>query len=182
MSALEFILVVLVGYIVGSIPFAVIIGIFHGVDILKQGSGNPGTTNVKRVIGKRAGYFCFLGDSTKGLFAAGWPQIPALEMGDPLRLAIVGLVAAVLGHSFSIFIGFRGGKGVATIIGGLVAIMTKVLLFSVVVWLIVFYTTRYVSLASILLGLSLPVLAVIFRQPIEKWCTERSAFSGRSYW
>ena len=167
MSGLEFLFVALVGYIIGSIPFAVIIGIFHGVDILKQGSGNPGATNVKRVIGKGAGYLCFVGDSTKGLLAAGWPQLPVFEIVEPLRFAIVGLVAAVLGHSFSIFIGFRGGKGVATIIGGLLAIMTKVLLISVVVWLIVFYTTRYVSVASIGLGLSLPLLAVLCREPIE---------------
>ncbi|AWT59626.1 MAG: Glycerol-3-phosphate acyltransferase [Candidatus Moanabacter tarae] len=168
MSGLEFLLVTLVGYIVGSIPFAVMIGIFHGVDILQQGSGNPGATNVKRVIGKGAGYFCFVGDSMKGLLAAGWPQLHVFEMvSDPLRLAFVGLVAAVLGHSYSVFIRFKGGKGVATIIGGLFAIMTNVLLISVVVWLIVFYITRYVSFASICLCLSLPLLALICREPIE---------------
>ena len=167
MSALECTLVAVVGYVVGSIPFALVIGRLYGVDILKEGSGNPGATNVRRVVGKRAGNLCFAGDFLKGLVAAGWPQLSILGFSDPLRLAIVGLLAAVMGHSFSVFIGFRGGKGVSTTIGGLLAIMTKVLLLSVVVWLIVYYLTRYVSLASIVLGVSLPVMAIFFREPNE---------------
>ncbi len=167
MSALEYILVAVVGYLVGSIPFAVLIGRIHGVDILKEGSGSPGATNVKRSVGRMAGNLCFVVDFMKGLIAAGWPQLPFLGFSNPLVLGIVGLLAAVIGHSFSVFISFRGGKGVSTTIGGLLAIMPMVLLVAIVVWAIVYHLTRYVSLASIILGVSLPLLATLFKESVQ---------------
>ena len=154
MTALSIILVVLIGYLIGSISFAVIIARSQGVDIFKEGSGNPGATNVKRVLGKKWGNLTFALDALKGLAAAGWPLIA--YTGDH-RLAVIGLIAAILGHSFSIFLKFRGGKGVATTIGGLLALMWLVLLVGLMVWLVIFYTTKVVALASILFAVSLPI-------------------------
>jgi glycerol-3-phosphate acyltransferase PlsY len=158
------------GYVVGSVSFAVIIARRHGVDILKAGSGNPGATNVKRVIGRGAGNLVFVLDFLKGFVAAGWPMLAWslqwLPAGAPVDgMGLAGLAGAIAGHSFSIFLGFRGGKGVATTIGGLAALMPLVILAGVAVWLAVFYLTRYVSLASILLGLSLAPLAYGMHRP-----------------
>ena len=167
MTVFEIIAVAGVGYLLGSIPFAVIIARIKGVDILKVGSGNPGATNVRRAVGKSAGNLCFLFDTLKGAAAAGWPQLSALDASNPFGLAIIGLFAAIMGHSYSVFLKFRGGKGVATTIGGLLTLMPWVLLAGLLVWTAVFYTTRYVSLASMALGLSLPVSSLILSQPPE---------------
>lgn len=155
MTPLEIILVSLVGYLLGSTSFAVIISKRQGVDIFKEGSGNPGATNVKRVLGSKWGNLVFALDALKGLVAAGWPILAFSE----IRLAVIGLVAAILGHSFSVFLKFRGGKGVATTMGGLLAIMPMSLLIGLVAWVVAFYTTRLVALASILFAFSLPASA-----------------------
>jgi acyl phosphate:glycerol-3-phosphate acyltransferase len=153
---------ILGGYLTGAIPFAVLIARSQGVDIFKAGSGNPGATNVLRVLGKRAGYTCFLLDAGKGIAAV----LMARGLGGYLDgdydslLKIVALMGAILGHSFSVFLRFRGGKGVATTIGGIFAIMPPVMLVGLVLWLIVFYISGYVSLASIVLGVSLPFAAI----------------------
>lgn len=157
-------IVALVGYLLGAISFATLIARAHGVDIFAVGSGNPGATNVLRSLGKKAGYATFLLDALKGLAAAAWP-VPILGGAEGLSpdllgwLPVVGCIAAIVGHSLSPFIGFRGGKGVATTIGGLLAINPLMIGIALLVWLAVFYSTRYVSLASILLGLSLPVVS-----------------------
>ena len=153
-SVIHILLVVVVGYLIGSISFAVIIARSQGVDIFKEGSGNPGATNVKRALGKKWGNLTFALDALKGLMAAGWPL---LAYGGDNRLAVIGLIAAILGHSFSIFLKFRGGKGVATTIGGLLALMWMALLIGLAVWLILFYTTKMVALASILFAVSIPI-------------------------
>jgi len=150
-----------VGYLIGAIPFAVIIARLKGVNIFELGSGNPGATNVLRNLGKPAGYTCFLLDALKGFVAASWPYWLAVGGERQATLAVVGLLAAILGHSCSIFIGFRGGKGVATTIGGLLAVNWLAILIGVIVWLIIFYSTRYVSLASILMAVSLPVCSFL---------------------
>ncbi|MCC5834347.1 MAG: glycerol-3-phosphate 1-O-acyltransferase PlsY [Opitutales bacterium] len=151
------------GYLLGSISFAVLIARSRGVDIFKVGSGNPGATNVLRSLGKTWGYLCFLLDAFKGVASVliGFGLAESFG-GDPEYLAVVALLFAILGHSFSLFLRFRGGKGVATTIGGLLALMPLVFLFGAILWLIVFYTTRYVSLASLVLGASLPVSAWLF--------------------
>ncbi len=156
MAISSILLVVLVGYFLGAISFAVIVARGQGVDIFKEGSGNPGATNVKRVLGAKWGNTVFALDALKGFIAAGWPL---LAYGGDNRLAVIGLIAAILGHSFSIFLEFRGGKGVATTIGGLLALMWAVLLIGLVIWLVVFYSSKMVALASILFALSLPVSA-----------------------
>ena len=156
MSLINITLVAVIGYLVGSISFAVIIARSQGVDIFKEGSGNPGATNVKRTLGKKWGNLTFALDALKGFVAAGWPLIA--YAGDN-RLAVIGLIAAILGHSFSVFLKFRGGKGVATTIGGLLAMMWAVLVIGLAVWLLVFYTSKVVALASILFAVSLPISA-----------------------
>jgi glycerol-3-phosphate acyltransferase PlsY len=133
----------------------VIIARSKGVDIFKEGSGNPGATNIKRILGKRWGNVVFALDALKGFTAALLPLI----IYDDDRLAVIGLIAAILGHSFSVFLKFRGGKGVATTIGGLLAIMCPALLIGLVVWLIIFYTKKVVALASIFFAVSLPLSA-----------------------
>lgn len=155
MSNLDIVLVSLVGYLLGSVSFAVIVSRRQGVDIFNEGSGNPGATNVKRVLGSKWGNLVFALDALKGLLAAGWP---ILLLGE-LRLGVIGLIAAILGHSFSLFLKFRGGKGVATTMGGLLAIMPQTLFLGLIAWVVVFYTTKFVALASIFFALSLPVSA-----------------------
>jgi glycerol-3-phosphate acyltransferase PlsY len=143
----------LVGYLLGSISFAVLVAKAQGVDIFTAGSGNPGATNVKRTLGAKWGNLVFVLDALKGFFAAIWPML----LLDSLHLGILGLVAAILGHSFSLFLRFRGGKGVATTMGGLLAIMPQVLLVGLLVWVVCFYTRKVVALASICFAISLPL-------------------------
>lgn len=158
-----FIIVVLIGYFLGSISFAVIISKFYGIDILKAGSGSPGATNVKRVVGKTAGNLVFALDFLKGTLATAWPLIFSLGDDMSFYLCLSGLIAAVIGHNFSIFLKFKGGKGIATTMGGILILMPYSLVIGLVIWLLAFYTTRYVSLASILFGCSLPISAIMFQ-------------------
>jgi glycerol-3-phosphate acyltransferase PlsY len=155
MTVVSILLITIIGYLLGAISFAVIIARSKGVDIFKEGSGNPGATNVKRILGKKWGNAVFALDALKGFTATGLP----LMIYHDDRLAVIGLIAAILGHSFSVFLKFRGGKGVATTIGGLLAIMCPALLIGLVVWLIIFYTKKVVALASIFFAVSLPLSA-----------------------
>lgn len=152
-----------VGYLLGSISFATLIAKKHGVDIFKEGSCNPGATNVKRVLGKKAGNTVFAMDFLKGFVAALLPLLLASPENREV-LAIVSIIAAIIGHSFSIFLKFRGGKGVATTMGGFLALVPWVLIIGLLVWLVVYYSLKYVSLASILFGASLPVSAYFLKE------------------
>ena len=139
-----------IGYLLGSLPFGYLVARTHGVDIFKVGSGNPGATNVKRSLGAKAGNTVLVLDVLKGAAATAWPWLPMVAAPRPMVLALIGVVMAVVGHSFSIFTRFRGGKGVATAAGGLVVLMPVACAIAGVTWVIVFYAFRYVSLASIL--------------------------------
>ena len=156
MTVLQITFVSVIGYFAGAISFAVIVAKSKGVDILKEGSGNPGATNVKRVLGSTCGNVVFVLDALKGILAAGWPRL-VFEGELGLRLGVIGLLAAIIGHSFSLFLKFRGGKGVATTMGGLLALMPQALVLGLAVWVVIFYTTKVVALASILFALSLPL-------------------------
>lgn len=163
MSILGICIVATVGYLLGSLPFAVIVARCCGVNILKAGSGNPGATNVKRTCGKLAGNICFLLDAGKGFVATSfpvWASSLGVSFTETYSLCYVGLIAAIVGHSFSVFIKFKGGKGVAVTIGGLLWIMWAAILIALLVWLLVFYSSRYVSLASIAMAVSLPVSSI----------------------
>ncbi|MDR2862896.1 MAG: glycerol-3-phosphate 1-O-acyltransferase PlsY [Puniceicoccales bacterium] len=153
------------GYVLGSISFAVLVARRHGVDILKAGSCNPGATNVKRVCGRGAGNLVFALDVFKGAVAAGWPALVPLFAGEVqgqvLYAQLAGFAGAVIGHCFSIFLRFKGGKGVAVSVGGLGGAMPLCLVVAGSLWLVVYFSTRYVSVGSVLGGLSLPVTAAL---------------------
>ena len=153
----------LLGYLIGSVNFAVLVAKKHGVDILKEGSGNPGATNVKRVLGKGPGNLVFALDALKGFVGAGLPYLflRIEETGSAadihFTICVAGLVGTLLGHCFSCFLKFKGGKGVASTIGGLLVLLPVPILIGAAIWGLVFLFSRYVSLASIALGVSLPL-------------------------
>ena len=155
----------LLGYLIGSVNFAVLVAKKHGVDILKEGSGNPGATNVKRVLGKGPGNLVFALDALKGFVGAGLPHLllrvdaGANSAATDIHfvVCVAGFVGTLLGHCFSCFLKFKGGKGVASTIGGLLVLLPVPILIGAAVWGVVFLLSRYVSLASIALGVSLPL-------------------------
>lgn len=149
----------ILGYLLGAIPFAVIIARSKGVDIFSFGSGNPGATNVKRACGKFAGNLCFFLDALKGFLAAILPVWASMfvEISDVRILCVAGLLAAIAGHMYPVFTKFKGGKGVSVTIGGLVAFMWAAILIGLIIWVAAYYSTKYVSVASILMAASLPI-------------------------
>lgn len=157
----------LLGYLLGSVNFAVLVAKRHGVDILKAGSGNPGATNVKRVIGKKAGNLVFALDALKGFVSAGWPfvfgvmLVSRFGLGEstPTLMQLAGFFGALIGHCFSCFLGFKGGKGVAVTIGALLGAMPVNMVIGGLVWVALFFSTRFVSVASIGMALALPAIA-----------------------
>ncbi|MBZ0158890.1 glycerol-3-phosphate 1-O-acyltransferase PlsY [Candidatus Methylomirabilis sp.] len=143
------------GYLSGSIPFGLLIAkVAGGVDVRKVGSGNIGATNVLRVVGSRAGALTLALDALKG-----WAPVALSKLlGLPeVLVATVGL-AAFLGHVYPVFLGFRGGKGVATALGVLLALFAKIALLVVGVWLLTAAIFRYSSLAALVAGIASPVL------------------------
>lgn len=158
-------------YLVGSIPFGVIIGRIRGVDVRDHGSKNIGATNVSRLLGRKYGVLCFLLDVSKGAiptFVAGVmnglinPDEPLKQHQMWLWMAVA--IAAVLGHMFSIFLKFRGGKGVATGFGSLAAmwsLMTIPAFVALVVWYFTLRMTKYVAVASMLAAVSLPLIYLL---------------------
>ena len=159
--SVEAIAVTIIGYLLGSIPFGVLVAKKYGVDIYQLGSGNPGATNVLRQIGKTAGYSVFILDFLKGLVATVWFLLPIFSFSGDITLGLWGLPAAVLGHTLPLFAKFRGGKGVATAMGGLLGVMPVCLLIGLVCWIVIFFSTRYVAVASIGFGASLPVYSLV---------------------
>lgn len=148
-------IVAFVGYLLGSLPFGYLVARAHGVNIFEVGSKNPGATNVRRVLGRGPGNLVFALDALKGAVAtfAPWGYYLALRGGgsassltreDYGYLAIAGLVGAFLGHSFSCFTKFRGGKGVATGAGGFAVLFPLGALIALAVWLLAAFGTRYV--------------------------------------
>lgn len=157
------VMLVIFGYFVGSIPVGVILGMMKGIDPRKTGSGNIGATNVMRAGGKALGILTLIGDAAKGFIPvaiAGWAD------GDVLTVAIVGL-AAFLGHVFPVFLRFKGGKGVATALGVYIAVRPLVILGAFIVFLIAFLIWRYVSLASIVGAIVVPVGLYLVKAPRE---------------
>ena len=145
----------LLAFFLGSLPFGHWLALRLGVDLRKQGSGNTGATNVSRVLGKKWGYLVFALD-----FAKGWiPVVLAIRTGNLSDSWVVGTgVCAVLGHVFSPWLGFRGGKGVATSAGILIGLTPSVSLGVGVIWWIVFQFSRTVSVASLSAATSFPIL------------------------
>ncbi len=154
---------IVLAYLIGSIPVGVILGKMKGVDPRKTGSGNIGATNVMRAGGKALGIITLLGDAAKGFI----PTVAAILSGlDPLIIAIVGL-AAFLGHIFPVFLKFKGGKGVATGLGVYIAIRPLVVLGAFIIFLLVFIVWRYISLASMIGAIIVPVALHLVHAPCE---------------
>lgn len=180
-------IVAIAGYLLGSLPFGYLVARAKGVNIFEVGSRNPGATNVRRVLGSGPGNLVFFLDALKGAVAVAWPAVyiyarhgagesafglpPRGELdslGNQHLLVIAGLVGALVGHSFSCFTRFRGGKGVATATGGLAVIMPISIAIAAAAWVAIFYASRYVSVASMFAALTLPisVFAINGRSPM----------------
>lgn len=148
-------------YAFGSIPWSFIIGRLKGVDLRKVGSGNLGATNVTRVLGKPFGVLCFFLDFLKGLLPALAAKLlvaPAAGLSGNTSdvLLIAAVVGAMTGHIWSMFLGFKGGKGVATGAGALAAVDPLAILAALILWVALFKISRYVSLASVVAAVFLP--------------------------
>jgi glycerol-3-phosphate acyltransferase PlsY len=162
-----------VGYLLGSLPFGYLVARAKGVNIFEVGSKNPGATNVRRVLGSGPGNLVFLLDAAKGIAATFAPwgfriafrdHAPALDATGYSYLATAGLLGAMLGHCFSVFTGFRGGKGVATGAGGFALLFPPGVLIALLVFGTTVGLTRYVSLGAMLAAASLPLSAFFLHQ------------------
>ncbi len=183
--------IVLIAYLLGSIPSGLLVSKSQGIDIREHGSKNIGATNVWRVMGKKWGLIAFFADSFKGWLAVIFAAMIAARWGYDVPISrtkmetvflardYAGIAAAlgcIIGHNFPIWLRFKGGKGVATSLGVIIGMMPLVSLIIFVIWAIVLKASRYVSLASIVASASLPVvvLAMMFIGP-------RSAINGWGY-
>ena len=154
-------IVIIVSYLVGSVPSGVIIGGIAGVDVRKTGSGNIGATNVARVLGKGIGAVTLLADAAKGFL----PVLVALRLGFDYVGAAGVAIAAFLGHLYPIYLRFRGGKGVATALGALLVLAPLATLILVVVFGCVVLISRIVSLGSITAAFAAPVILWLLSYP-----------------
>jgi len=168
------IIAILIAYLLGSIPTAYIFGkLVKGVDIRDFGSGNVGATNVFRSIGKIPGLIVFVLDFLKGflvivLIPMALKEYFAVDLADKSFLYTIMLgVAVIAGHIWTIFLGFKGGKGVATTAGVMTGLSPEIFISCFIVWVIVVVIWRYVSLASIIAATCLPIFALIFGKRIE---------------
>lgn len=153
---------ILLGYLIGSIPIGyLVVYKWHGLDIRTYGSGNIGFTNVFRTVGIYPGIIVLVGDIGKGIMG--------VVIGKWLGGEVVGMLgglAAIVGHNWSLYLGFSGGRGVATGAGVFFALAPKVISISALIWIVTIGVTRYVSLGSILAALTVPILMIFFR---ESW-------------
>lgn len=162
MSAV-YVLVGLVGYLLGSINFAIIIcKRIAGIDIREKGSNNAGTTNVLRTVGKKAAAMTLICDILKGVVAVLLAMLAAKiwDGTDVETLKYLAALMAIIGHTFPIYYGFRGGKGVATSLGAMLVVNPQIGLICLVFALIIIIATRWVSLGSILAATLFPILTV----------------------
>lgn len=155
-------ILVIAAYLVGSIPNGLIFGkLIWKKDLRRFGSHNIGATNAWRILGRKAGFLIFVLDLVKGQLGV---LLGGCLIGTPGAMVVGGLFA-MLGHIFPLFIGFKGGKGVATGLGVMSALMPKITAIIFVVWLVLTLLTRYVSVGSIVAAVLAPILAACFREP-----------------
>lgn len=155
---------ILACYFIGGIPFGYLVGKINKIDIRTVGSGNIGATNVFRTLGKKWGIFVFVCDFFKGFFPT-WTAATSVNLNGALpqgSFIILAAIATILGHTFTPFLKFKGGKGVATSAGVLLAMLPKAFGVTAIIWFIVFYTSGYVSLASIAASIVLPLSTLLF--------------------
>ena len=165
----------ILAYLFGSIPTAVWIGqAFYWIDVREYGSGNAGATNTFRVLGKKAGIAVMVLDILKGYTATNLAYLIGLSVTGPqdsvqfVNYQLALGVTAVMGHLFPVFAGFRGGKGIATLFGMILAVHTGAALICVLTFVVVLLISKYVSLSSILSGFSFPLSVIfIFQSPIR---------------
>ena len=151
---------ILISYLLGSFPTSIVTGkVLRGIDIRDYGSGNAGATNVFRVLGWKAGLFVLFIDMLKGLIPTLWfYKLALLGVSWPvINVQIMAGLSAVFGHIWTIFAGFRGGKGVGTGAGVVIALVPVAVLVGLIIFVIVVALTRYVSLGSILASISVPI-------------------------
>lgn len=161
---MSFFLAGMLGYLIGSVPNGLLLGkILWNVDLREHGSKNIGATNAYRTLGAAPAALIFIADLLKGIIGV-W--LGSYLVGTPLAMVIGGIVA-IIGHSWSIFLRFTGGKGVATGLGVIAMLMPQVTLIIFVVWCITVYFTKYVSLASIIAAGLVPICSYFFAEPIE---------------
>lgn len=166
---LPLLITIIVAYLLGSIPTSVWIGkIFFDTDVREHGSGNAGATNTIRVLGYKAGIPVFVIDALKGWFAIFMSNVifgyfPDIEMSN--IIPVIAASAVVLGHIFPVFAGFRGGKGVATLLGVGFGLMPLPALIALGIFMIVLFSSGYVSLSSIIAAVTLPVVTYFFVMP-----------------
>jgi len=158
-------LIIISCYLLGSIPFGYIVGkLFKKVDIREFGSGNIGATNALRILGPLLASFVVIGDIGKGIFSIYLVQY--FNIDNLLILTIAGL-AVICGHDWSLFLGFKGGKGIATTFGVVFALNPTISILALIIWGVVVITTRYVSLSSIFAVISIFIFTILFKQPYE---------------
>ena len=156
--------ILLLAYVAGATPFGFLVAKWKGIDIREHGSGNIGATNVIRVLGKKIGIPVFAMDMLKGLLPVVAARLWCIQTGhEPTWPMLLAALGSVLGHNFTFWLGFKGGKGVATSAGAILALLPAALGVAVVVWMIFFFCTRYVAVASIAAGLSLPLTVLTQR-------------------
>lgn len=161
---MEYALIFVGSYLIGSIPNGFIVGKFFGIDIRNFGSKNIGATNVYRVLGPKPAFIVFLCDAAKGLAGVYLGQL--LFPGNPVA-AILGGIGAIAGHNWSVFLGFKGGRGVATAVGVIALLIPKVTAVVFLVWLVIVLATRYVSLGSVIAAFIAPILIWAFGEQTE---------------
>lgn len=169
-------LIVSAGYLLGSIPTGYLMGRAKGIDIRQHGSGNIGATNVSRTLGKKYGIFVFACDALKGLIAVrfgiflshhmAWnvtttPETIDVHMMPAAIAGIIGAVACILGHNFPVWLKFKGGKGVATSLGVIFGLVPFAAAIALGLWLAVLFASGYVSLASIIATISVPITVAL---------------------
>lgn len=157
--ALAIPLALIAAYLVGSIDFAVIVGRMHGVDIHKEGSGNPGTSNVLRTLGKVPAAMVFVGDTLKGTIGAAMGMVASGTLDPTVHWAFAAGFAAVVGHCYPVFHRFKGGKGVATGGGVLLFTVPVAAVLEITLWALVVWATKTASIGSmVIVVITIPVL------------------------
>lgn len=171
-------------YLLGSIPTGYLVARLRGVDLRAHGSGNIGATNAFRVLGKGPGAFVLLADALKGSAAVLWMPALAVRIAGSTAsesLPLIAGMASILGHNYTCWLRFKGGKGIATTAGVMATLVPLGLTITFSTWLIVFLTTRYVSVASIIAAIVLPIATMLTSQNRALWAVAL-VFGGLAIW
>ena len=166
-------ILILTGYLIGSIPFGFLAGKLRGIDIREHGSGNIGATNVLRTLGKSIGIPVLILDVLKGVV----PVLIAKQYSDSSLIHIVTAFTTIMGHNYTVWLRFKGGKGIATSAGALLPLIMIPLGIATVIWTGLFFTTRYVSVASIGAALTIPIATGVQQRILDNWNTPMFVFT-----